>query len=213
MDEMTLVEKYNHELYHHGVKGQRWGFRRYQNPDGSLTPAGKKRYDKLKVELDALDRKPVRGQTFGEKRKAAKLQKERAERLAKARQARIDKQKAAEERAERLKNNQLDVKEMTSEEIQAKIDRINLENRLKELMTEPVKDVTPQKASRGKEFTNKFKDDVVDKLAKNVAADLVAQTAKAVGAYGLNKVLNATINKDGESAKDFVFTNNKKKDK
>lgn len=32
------------ELYHHGVKGQRWGVRRYQYTDGSLTPAGKKRY-------------------------------------------------------------------------------------------------------------------------------------------------------------------------
>lgn len=32
------------ELYHYGVKGQKWGVRRYQNKDGSLTPAGKKRY-------------------------------------------------------------------------------------------------------------------------------------------------------------------------
>lgn len=32
------------ELYHHGVKGQKWGVRRYQYADGSLTPAGKKRY-------------------------------------------------------------------------------------------------------------------------------------------------------------------------
>ena len=30
-------------LYHHGIKGMQWGVRRYQNPDGSLTAAGKKR--------------------------------------------------------------------------------------------------------------------------------------------------------------------------
>lgn len=32
------------ELYHHGIKGQKWGVRRFQNKDGSLTAAGKKRY-------------------------------------------------------------------------------------------------------------------------------------------------------------------------
>lgn len=32
------------ELQHHGIKGMKWGVRRYRNRDGSLTPAGKKRY-------------------------------------------------------------------------------------------------------------------------------------------------------------------------
>lgn len=36
----------NGELHHAGIKGMKWGVRRYQNKDGSLTPAGKKRYDK-----------------------------------------------------------------------------------------------------------------------------------------------------------------------
>ena len=35
------------ELYHHGVKGQKWGVRRYQNPDGSLTAAGKRRFKRV----------------------------------------------------------------------------------------------------------------------------------------------------------------------
>lgn len=35
---------YDDELYHHGIKGQRWGVRRFQNPDGSLKAAGAKRY-------------------------------------------------------------------------------------------------------------------------------------------------------------------------
>lgn len=34
-----------YELYHHGIKGMKWGVRRYQNEDGSLTNAGKKRYE------------------------------------------------------------------------------------------------------------------------------------------------------------------------
>lgn len=35
---------YGNELYHHGIKGQKWGDRNYQYEDGSLTPEGKKRY-------------------------------------------------------------------------------------------------------------------------------------------------------------------------
>lgn len=34
----------NKELYHYGIKGMKWGIRRFRNKDGSLTAAGKKRY-------------------------------------------------------------------------------------------------------------------------------------------------------------------------
>ena len=39
----TMNNRENDELYHHGVKGQKWGVRRYQKKDGSLTPVGKER--------------------------------------------------------------------------------------------------------------------------------------------------------------------------
>lgn len=36
----------NNELCHWGIRGQKWGLRKYQNPDGTLTPEGKIRYGK-----------------------------------------------------------------------------------------------------------------------------------------------------------------------
>ena len=47
------VKMNERELYHHGIKGQKWGIRRYQNPDGTLTALGRKRqgdYEKAKEE-------------------------------------------------------------------------------------------------------------------------------------------------------------------
>ena len=41
-------------LEHHGIKGMRWGIRRYQNKDGSLTPAGKRRLIQIESERDTL---------------------------------------------------------------------------------------------------------------------------------------------------------------
>ena len=39
-----MARYFNDELYHHGILGQRWGIRRFQNEDGSLTPKGRERY-------------------------------------------------------------------------------------------------------------------------------------------------------------------------
>lgn len=48
------------ELYHHGVIGMKWGIRRYQNKDGSLTRAGKKRYSEDYNETRNIKRKGIK---------------------------------------------------------------------------------------------------------------------------------------------------------
>ena len=54
-------------LIHHGIKGQKWGVRRYQNPDGTLTDAGRKRITrKEKKQVDKLYKELAeKGSGFG----------------------------------------------------------------------------------------------------------------------------------------------------
>ena len=59
-------------LAHHGILGQKWGIRRYQNDDGSLTEAGKARYAKS-VEKATLKRfKEIRDNGFHNNSKVLK---------------------------------------------------------------------------------------------------------------------------------------------
>lgn len=69
----------NNELYHYGVLGMKWGVRRYQNRDGSLTPAGKKRYSQDDWSDDAkaassLKKKSVNQMSNAELRKLTERQ-------------------------------------------------------------------------------------------------------------------------------------------
>lgn len=46
------------QLKHHGIKGMHWGIRRFQNEDGTLTAAGKKRYESSEQLERAIKKKP-----------------------------------------------------------------------------------------------------------------------------------------------------------
>ena len=61
-------------IYHYGIKGQKWGIRRFQNSDGSLTNAGKKRYSEDPSYTEAHSKKPVSQMSNEElKRRNARL--------------------------------------------------------------------------------------------------------------------------------------------
>ena len=95
------------ELYHHGILGQRWGRRRYQNPDGSYTQAGRARYGifggrKRKISKDAKLRAKERTRVKNEeaRREAYAAEAERA-------RAQADAERAKTELREAKKQNSL----------------------------------------------------------------------------------------------------------
>lgn len=63
------------ELYHYGVKGQKWGVRRYQNKDGSLTDAGRSHYRKT-VFISGSSKTQFKDNPYYRKRLNKELRKE-----------------------------------------------------------------------------------------------------------------------------------------
>lgn len=172
-----------YEIYHSGVKGMKWGVRRYQNADGSLTAAGKKRRSIGEV---------IRDHRIAKKRKAA---------LEKARQTKIANKQAAEKRAKDIAAGKIKPKNMTEAELNDRIKRLQLEKSYNDALKDS------KHTAMGSRFTSKFKESLVDKLADNVGADLISQVTKAFGA----KAINSLVGKMGVSGVESVYANNKKK--
>lgn len=134
MNDVYLSDLYDDEddaLEHHGVKGMKWGVRRYQNPDGSLTAEGR-RHVQGKTTLKQVGDKI--GSAAG---KAAKVIGNKAQeyRVKRAEKRSAEKEKRSEIRSN--KKNQKQAKKnplnMTDDELRSTISRLEMEKRYKDL--------------------------------------------------------------------------------
>lgn len=165
------------DLQHWGIKGMKWGVRRFQNSDGSLTPAGEKRYGSLTDAVGAV--------------KAARIKAKRKKNLKKAREAAAEKRKvdaeqkaAAEQRKKDVAEGKVSARKMTAEELQSRIDKLNLEKRYKQLMEET--NPNTQTISAGKNLVNKFLHEAIIPAAVSatksaLTEQLTAQAKKRLG--------------------------------
>ena len=139
------------ELYHFGIKGMKWGVRRYQNSDGSLTKAGQKRYDR-DVAVNAKRKKDKRLPEEGLKdpNRWVREDNERAKGLVDA-TYRLNNvlKNANRESLNRAKNNRpkMDLSNMTDKEMRDQINRAILERQYNDMFA-------PQKVSKGREFVS-----------------------------------------------------------
>ena len=184
-------------LQHHGIKGQRWGVRRYQNADGSLTSAGKKRYDgdsrkelkaksmqsKVNKRINTFtknDHKLIDAREKNRERMEAKYDKK----IAKAEQNNILKaQSLKEKKASRLrdfddgteiiKRGQKVVNEKYSTYLQMKVDSI----------TNPSVKKTAEYKKAGKDYINMMMD--YYSYGKDYA--ILAESTRQADSYGKEK--------------------------
>lgn len=140
------------ELYHWGIKGMKWGRRRYQNADGTLTPAGKKRYDRDVLENDAKKRENRIKIDGPDPDRWVKEDIKRAKGVVDSASSAVGQAKTINNSmGSSKKNKRLDLSKMSDQEMRSQINRELLERQYNDVFN-------PPKVSKGKERVGKILD-------------------------------------------------------
>lgn len=141
------------ELVHYGIKGMKWGVRRYRNKDGTLTPAGKKRYDQ-DVRDNASKKKENRIDTSNpDPDRWVREDLSRAKKVVDTSSDLVRTAKTIErETRPQPKKKRMDLSNMSDQELRQKINRELLERQYNDVFG---KEEEP-KISKGREYTNKI---------------------------------------------------------
>lgn len=139
-------------LRHWGVKGMKWGVRRYQNKDGTLTDAGKKRYDR-DIKDNMAKKKDKRIDTSKpDPNRWAKEDLERTKKTVDASTNLVrEAQKIDSELRKSKAKSEMDLSNMTDQELRQRINRELTERQYRDLFAEESSSV-----SKGREFLSTF---------------------------------------------------------
>ena len=167
----------NNELMHYGVLGMKWGVRRYQNKDGTLTDAGKKRYDR-DVRENLSKKKENRIDTSKpDPNRWVKEDLERSKRAVDAGGELVRISKNIErETSPKSKRARMDLSKMTDQELRKVIDREQLELRYNDLFGQ----VEQTSISKGRKYTREILDVAGDVLSVGGSALAIALSIKAL---------------------------------